>query len=95
MWKLLVESVKFGEPCKMGIPSQALKREGVETRRQTRKGRYSPDHKPERGNESCSGKHNRSVLSSSLRGPISSCGAGSSGSSYKAASPKFDSWQEE
>lgn len=26
-----VESLKFGEPCEMGIPSQAEKSEGVET----------------------------------------------------------------
>lgn len=28
-----VELLKFGEPCQMAIPSQARKREGVETRR--------------------------------------------------------------
>ncbi len=28
-----VELLKFGETCKMAIPSQALQREGVETRR--------------------------------------------------------------
>ena len=46
----------------MLIPSQALdiiSEEGVETRRLPRKGRYSPDHKQETGNESYSGKHNR------------------------------------
>lgn len=52
----------------MPIPSQAWKQEGVETRRQTREGRDSPDHESERSGESRSGKHNHPVLGSSPGG---------------------------
>ena len=36
-----VELLKFGEPCKMAIPSQARRREGVETRRAAPKLRFA------------------------------------------------------
>ena len=38
----------------MLIPSEALNRERVETRRESRKVRYSPDHKLEIGSENYS-----------------------------------------
>ena len=38
-----VELLKFGEPCRMAIPSQAYKEEGVETRRAASKGIFFYD----------------------------------------------------
>lgn len=46
-------------------------KERVETRREGRKARQSPDHEPETGGESRSGKHNPLVVGSSPTRPTS------------------------
>lgn len=56
----------------MPTPSEAPRGERVETRREGRKARQSPDHEPETGGESRSGKHNPLVDSSSLSRPTKS-----------------------
>jgi hypothetical protein len=68
----LVNPLKFGESFVFGHANpepSPENREGVETEREARKGRDSPGHKPERGSESYSGKHNRPVLGSTPSGP--------------------------
>ena len=65
--------VKFGETLTGnadGNPEPSLNfKEGVETKRQARKRRDSPDHKLERGSENYSGKHNGLVLGSNPSRP--------------------------
>lgn len=71
---LEVELLKFGERCGTCVLCQrraklSVWRERVETRREGRKARQSPDHEPETGGESRSGKHNPLVAGSSPARP--------------------------
>ena len=53
METLGVELLKFGETCKMAIPSQAWKQEGVETRRAAPKARCYGEGIVQTTNASC------------------------------------------
>ena len=71
---LEVELLKFGERYGTRVLCQrraklSTWRERVETRREGRKARQSPDHEPETGGESRSGTHNPLVAGSSPARP--------------------------